>query len=172
MRSIRLVGLALFGTVALAGCGGDDDDRGFGPDNPGSFSAGVTGAVTTDLSGSAAFAVFDDGTTEMFEVGLRAGTFDSHTHFITFRRGGRRPETATYPIGIAPGNMQGTLYIAATYTTFTFTSGSVTISSSRENGVSGTFTVAGEDSGGNTISITGSFSSECISDDYANLTCS
>lgn len=172
MRSIRMLGLILPGTVALAGCGGEVDDRGFGPGNPGSFSANVTGDLTADLSGSASFAVFDDGTTEMFEVVLRAGPFDSNTHLITFTREGRRPEIHTYPIGIAPGYMSGTLYDAATSTTFTLVSGSVRITSSRENGVSGTLAVTGEDASGNAISITGSFSSECISDDDMNLTCS
>ena len=167
-----MVGLALLSTVAFTGCGRDGDDRGFGPDNPGSFTANVTGDVTANLSGIAAFAVFDDGTTEVFEVALMAGTFANGTDAITFvREGSRRAGNGTYSIGVAAGNMRGTLHVLATSATFTFTSGSVTITSSRENGVSGHFTVGGEDTSGNTISITGSFSAECNSDDYLHLTC-
>ena len=171
MRSIRMLGLALIGTVAVAGCGSDDGDRGFGPGNQGSMSATVTGDVTATLSGIAAFSVYDDGGTDVFELLLMSGSLVDATHVIAFSREGSRPANGTYPIGDAAGNMYGTFYIDATGATFIFTGGSVTITSSGAGGVSGTFTVQGVDVDLNTVSITGTFSSECLSDAEQGLSC-
>ena len=170
MRSIRMLGLALIATMAVAGCGGDDDDNPFGPGNMGTFTGNITGHVTASLSGNAVFSVYTSGADQTFELVLSGGTFFDPTHLVTFARDGTRPGANTYNIGVNAGNFTGVIYIDASGDTYVAESGTVTITSSGTGGVNGNFTIVATD-GTNDITVTGTFASECLEDATEGLTC-
>ena len=169
MRSIRMLGLALVASMAVAGCGGDEDDP-FGPGNMGNFDGNITGDVTASLDGNAAFSVYNDGGGDVFELILTSGSATDPSHVLTFVRDGSRPGNATYNIGTAAGNFGGAIYIDSGADTYVFNGGTITITSSGAGGVNGSINVTATD-GTNDITITGTFQSECLEDASQGLTC-
>ena len=170
MRSIRILGLALVASMAVAGCGGDDDDNGFGPGNMGTFTGNVTGDVTASLSGNAVFSVYDDGGSDVFELILTSGSFANANILLTLTRDGSRPANGTYNLGGAAGNFSGAIYFDESGDTYVFNGGTVTITSSGSGGVNGSVNITATD-GTNDITITGTFASECLQDASEGLTC-
>jgi|SRR5687767_1283559 len=163
MRSIRMLGLALVATMAVAGCGSDDDDP-FGPGNMGNFDGNITGDVTATLNGNAAFSVYDDGGTDVFELILTSGSAVEPTHVLTFVREGGRPANGTYD------DFTGAIFIDSGSDTYVFDGGSVTITSSGTGGVNGSINITATD-GTNDITITGTFQAECLEDEEEGLSC-
>ena len=169
MRSIRMLGLALVATMAVAGCGGDDDDNPFGPGNMGTFTGTIAGDVSASLSGNAFFSVIDDPSGDYFDLTLTSGPALDPTHILGLIRLGGRPGNGTYQIGDLAANFSGGLIDGAGMP-WDITSGSITITSSGVGGVGGTISLTATD-GTNDITITGSFSAECLEDTADGYTC-
>ena len=170
MRNIRILGLALVGALALSGCG-DDDGRSTG--TLGSFNGNITGDITATLEGNAIFSV--DQTDDLWELALVNAPVASPPFTLALARIGfaALPPNGTYNVGLASGNITGSLYVLAPDKFYYLTGGSLTVTASSEDAVTGTFnfTALDEDDVG-TITITGSFTAECVPDAELNLTCS
>lgn len=172
MRNIRKFGLVLIGALALAGCG-DDDDRTTG--TLGSFEGSITGAITATLGGNAVYGL--DQNDDLFELALVNAPVAASPYTIALGIIGRTtlPPNGTYTIGLSANNINGSLYVLSTAEFYYLNGGTMTITTSSENDVRGTFTFTAhhEDAtpGTNSITITGSFTAECVPDAELNITC-
>ena len=173
MRNIRMLGLALLGALTLAGCG-DDDDRTTG--TLGSFEGNITGAITATLGGNAVYGL--DQNDDLFELALVDAPVAAPPFTLALGIIGRTtlPPNGTYTVGLSANNINGSLYVLAPDDFYYLNpGGTLTITTSSENNVRGTFNFTAHHEtaapGTASITITGSFIAECVPDAELNITC-
>jgi hypothetical protein len=112
------------------------------------FAASMHGAITNTTMGSAAFASIGRGQTGMFSLNL--GSDGARGTILLSRNGAERPGTGVYRIrdlvAAMPGDFHGVLSTGGTNQpsgVFHARSGSVTITSSSEDRLTGTFELRG-----------------------------
>jgi hypothetical protein len=161
---------------ALAACGGGSDKKGIlDPEEEeqqqqscasvgiGTGSASVSGAVSANISGCSFFEESSSG--DNFYVAVMHGGVNSPAYVVSIVHDGPRPAPGTYQLSETwdEGYFGGILSVSAGNRGFIFTSGSITISSSSGNSMSGTFSGTAQEYGtSNTVTVSGSFNAKCI----------
>ncbi len=157
---MRIACVILALTLALPAC--DSDSTPPGGNQPGTFSATVTGTVAATLSGIAA----SGGAAASGGWGIALGPGDPQS-ITLLASGNDRPPAGTYPIVVFAqgGTAGGTAFVASIVaepgvSSYTSTGGTVTLSSSSASRVAGSFAFAaqrGTVSNPQNVDVTGTF---------------
>ncbi|MGH7678190.1 MAG: hypothetical protein ACRENU_06965 [Gemmatimonadaceae bacterium] len=158
MRS-RIVGWlgSLLVGVALSSCSDSTD--------PGPPCADPDGGTFVShppdaLRGCASYAVASSGGSTNTVLLVSVGPLTSPTTLLSLVRPGARPAMGTYQIGANPGNFSGSILMNGS--TFSVTSGTVTIDASLEGDLQGSVGATGVQSGsGASITVAGVFTAVC-----------
>jgi hypothetical protein len=172
-RTIAALTLAML--TAAAGCGGDDGSI-IDPDVScgvvGTFEGTASGTGAASLDGCSQYVVADDGSGPFFGMVLTNGSdIDDITHTISIDREGARPAPGTYNVGDETGEVFGGVFLDQGDRNFFFTSGTVTITTSAADNVTGSLNVTATEFGGTaTMTITGNFAAKCVQGNSSTVT--
>lgn len=146
--------LALVLALVLSACG-SDDPTGPGEGASGTFQATLSGDVTASLTGGAMFTTVPG---EAFVLNFSTGDASGSMGIELEELG--RPGTGTIQLGSSTSGAYG--YGVVGNTLFFSESGSVTITSSSSTALVGTFQFEAQTPTADEITVTGTFSAQCV----------